>query len=63
MNQLGKQGRELPHKIPLGKWLAILNHKAVKDPETRATIPNLTKAIKDRRLGEQIKSKIIRETY
>ena len=60
---IDKQEQKLPHKIPVGRWLAILNHKALKDRETRATIPNLAKAVKDRRFGEQIKSKLTRETY
>ncbi len=60
---IGKQGKTLSHKIPLGRWLAILNHKALKGLETRATILNLAKAVRDRRFGEQIKSKLTWETY
>ena len=53
----------LPYKIPLPLWFMILTNKVMKDDIIRTTTINLMKALRDRRIGKQIISKLIRQSY
>jgi len=54
---------EAPYKIPLPSWLVILMQKFQIDDITRATSPNILKALTNKRIGKQLISKLTRETY
>ncbi len=53
----------LPYKIPLAKWIKMLQSKMTCDELARATLPNIIKSIKDYRLGRLIASKLLRASY
>lgn len=58
-----EQNLGLPYKVPLIRWIEILERKIARDRLSRATIPNLAKALASRRFGNLVVSKIFREAY
>lgn len=52
-----------PYRIPLAKWTTLLALKLAGDTQTRATVLNTLKALRDRRFGKLAYSKLTRETY
>lgn len=53
----------LPYRIPLTGWIRLLGSKISCDELARSTLPNLFRALRDRRFGKLVVSKITRETY
>lgn len=63
MDLVNRGALETPHKRPLPEWLRLLSVKVVRDRRTRATLPKALHALKDRRFGLLVISKLTRETY
>lgn len=53
----------LPYKIPLTGWIRLLGSKISHDKLARSTLPNLFRALRDRRFGKLVISKMTRKTY
>jgi hypothetical protein len=54
---------ETPYKIPLSTWLAMLARKFQTDSLARATSISILGALTNKRVGNLLTSKLVRETY
>jgi hypothetical protein len=53
----------LPYRIPLARWVALLGSKFIGDRLTRSTAINVIGTLRDRRFGDLVLSKFLRDTY
>lgn len=64
INELVKEGRlTLPYRLPLHLWALTLLRKCLSDDLTRGSVKGLLRAIRDRRIGKQVVSKLTRSSY